>query len=431
MDIIDNVIFASNINRPSFFPPIPTPIIGNNPSGITSEYGPPLVVSNPVNVGLISDPVYTYIGTSPTLGSEKFQFCSLADFSNIERAIKFHWFDIVNRVLYKDGGINLGTILYSDFSKNYEYHLIYAYLIENTKILDIFAKVLEIYFNSEDFGTTDNELAFNWLTNSEALFYKNDTLGTSTISSFIRSNPNSIRRNAYWRMFGMDLSFSQSSSESSLYFKSKQANSEFVVIFEKYLSEFWQAYANANNSSGVNSSDYSVLEDLALQLKELLAARRGSTTLPFRASTLSKEEYYSVLITSWFLFAISYDSPIVKFLKCQSTTAGERLLKIGSKVGIPCHQKSQTLFEMASAASNILRKIENGGLLDNITDIRDIVRAQIISTTDVKTNVLTDLLTLINNWEKATGHRIKNVDNRVSGVVNARQNGSVPKPVMN
>ena len=225
--------------------------------------------------------------------------------------------------------------------------------MENTRILQIFERFIEKYLFDEEFGIADDFLVFDWIQNAERLFFKNDSHSSTNIRSLIRPSADASRRNAYWRMFGMDLAFGDINSQSNTsiqYYKAKASNQEFIVLFEKYLSEIWQGYINARNTAGANTSDINIVVDLARQLKEILIARRGNTSAKTYANlNLSREEFSSTLITSWFTFIISHNSPVVNFLNCQSSTIGERLLKIGAKVGVPAHSKCQSLFEIASS----------------------------------------------------------------------------------
>ncbi|MDB5136614.1 MAG: hypothetical protein JWP37_3217 [Mucilaginibacter sp.] len=293
-------------------------------------------------------------------------------------------------------------------------------------MLQIFERFFEKYLIDEEFGIADSSTVFNWIQNSEKLFFKNDTPRLSNIRSLIRPNAEATRRNAYWRMFGMDLAFGdiESSPGGSLtYDKARTANQQFIILFEKYLSEIWQGYINARNSSGANTSDINVIIDLARQLREILIARRGNTTLNSYANlSLSKEEFSSVLMTSWFAFIISDDTPVVNFLNCQSSTIGERLIKIGNKVGIPAHSKCQSLFEMAGAASTILTTLEVGGVLDNDSEMQNMLSSlnpPVVPS--VNANYMSDFLTVINNWEKATGHAIKTPSANIAGTVRVQQ----------
>jgi hypothetical protein len=224
-------------------------------------------------------------------------------------------------------------------------------------------------------------------------------------------------------MFGMDLAFGDINSQGGSilpYVKAKSSNQQFVALFEKYLSEVWQAYINARNTSGANSADINILTDLATDLQELLFARRGNTVVNTYGNLhLSREEFSSVLMNSWFMFIITDNNPVVLYLNCQSSTIGERLLKIGEKVGIPAHTKCQSLFEMAGAASNVLRRIEDGHIFDDQPRMNLILNSlnPLAPGTDADVNLMTDLLTVINFWEKATGHKIKNPEANITGTV--------------
>jgi hypothetical protein len=443
MDIIDNLIYANCASAlqqavvvaANPFPPVPSGFPGNR---IASDFIPtfmptvaPVVpptaglLGMPDNVGSTLDPVYSYDM------NDKMNFCAFRDPDIFEASVRRHWYDIDNRMNYDSDGIqpfgagpNLGQNRYSSFANSSTYHLIYAYFTENTRMLQIFERMIEKYLHDEELGIADDTLAFNWIQNSERLFFKNDSMRSSNVRSLIRPSADASRRNAYWRLFGMDLAFGDINSQNGgvvPYVKATTANLQFIPLFEKYLSEVWQAFINARNATGLNTADYEVLTSLATDLRELLSARRGATSgNTYGDLNLSREEFASVLMTSWFTFIISDDSPVVQFLHCQSSTIGERLIKIGNKVGIPAHRKSQDLFEMAAASANILRIIENGGVLDNagiMTTIIQSLNPPVVPPLTPNQNLMSDLLTIINSWEKATGHRIKTPEANIRGTV--------------
>jgi hypothetical protein len=238
-------------------------------------------------------------------------------------------------------------------------------------------------------------------------------------------------------MFGMDLAFGDAASQSDslAYVRSKSSNQQFIVLFERYLSEVWQGYINARNTSGANTSDTNILVEYAQQLQEMMAARRGDTANNTYAHlNLSREEYSSVLMTSWFSFIISYDSPVVNYLSCQSSTIGERLIKIGNKVGIQAHRKCQSLFEMAGSAAMILLAIESRGLLDDsawVGRMLSSLNPPVPSPLSIEGNFMNAFLTVINNWEKATGHKIKNPEANVTGTVKVQPTAMKQKVALN
>lgn len=419
MDIIDNVIFAAynrqltggrTINGDYVEKPLPAPV--------------PVLSSGTSPAAIWNYQIF-----------DKLNFCAVEDPGVLETAIIRHWHDVDNQDIYDQviGGANQQL---SSFVDSSTYHLIYSYLLENTRILQIFERVIERYLNDEELGISNALTTYNWIHNSERLFYKNDTPRVSNLRSLIRPSSDFSRRNAYQRMFGMDLAFGDiaSQNDSLAYVRSKSSNQQFIVLFERYLSEIWQGYINARNTSGANTSDGNILVEYAQQLQEMMAARRGDTANNTYAHlNLSREEYSSVLITSWFSFIISYDSPVVNYLSCQSSTIGERLTKIGNKVGIQAHRKCQSLFEMAGSAAMILLAIETRGLLDDsawVGRMLSSLNPPVPSPLSLEGNFMNAFLTVINNWEKATGHKIKNPDANISGTVKVQPstaNGSVIK----
>ncbi len=308
-------------------------------------------------------------------------------------------------------------------------------MLENTRILQIFERVLEKYQQDEDLGITQTPLqqeVYQWIVNSERLFFTDEGEGPRNLRSLIRPSYDANRRNAYYRMFGIDLAFGDGSSTSGgtiPYFRAKASNQQFISLFEKYLAEVWQGYINARNISGPNTSDANNLVELAIQLQELLAARRGGRpgggTNIYAGRNLSQEEYASAILLTWFTFIISANTPVVQFLNCQSSTIGERLLKIGEKVGVPAHSRCQALFEMAGPAANILTLLETGGYLNTPANVQTMLSSLNPGTLiSIDSDNMNYFLLVINNWEKATGHRIKNPEANIRGTVSIAQ----PKP---
>lgn len=417
MDAIDNLVFAT----------LQSPL--QTGGTIESDYIPlPFGAFVPVNTtpAGISTPVFSFSVAN------KRAYTSFLDYSIIERAMVRHWHDVDAAGTY----VWPTAIQVSDFRQSPTYHLLYSYLLENTRILQIFERVIEKYMHDEQLGIAQQPEVFQWITNSERLFFKDESTRSHNIRSLIRPSYDSNRRNAYFRMFGMDLAFGDINSVSGgnlQYHKASTANQQFIPLFERYLSEIWQGYINARNISGQNTSDVNNVVELAIQLQELLAARRGGRPggVPNVYSTrnLSYEEFSSVMLLSWFTFIISDNTPVVQFLNCQSSTIGERLIKIGTKVGVSAHTKCQALFEMAGAASNILTLLEAGGYLDTNGNVQTMLSSLNPGTPiSVDSDYMNAFLTVINNWEKSTGHRIKNPEANVAGTVRVQQNGATAKP---
>ena len=446
MDAIDNLIYStlnvcvypnafSSPGIVSDYEKIDLQSTGNNPSDFNTETG-----------------ITGYVRAT------RVKFVTLDDTNVIADVLKKHWFDIANRISYTtqlgqvdttggDFPIFDGTLLVTPqaFVKFNipPYHLIFSYLVENTRIAQIFEKMISMYVHDERLTKTNNIDAFRWIFNTETLFYSNARSAERRgLNSQLRPVSEAIRRNAYQRIFGIDLAFGDQNNNAYSYMKADIANSSFISLFESFLVEFWRGFTNANNTSGQNTTDTEHLEDLARRLQELMMSRR-TTELDFtnyRYFNLSAEEYSSYLFMYWLFFIISFDSPVVDYLNCNANTPGERLINIGRKVGLPAHTKSIAILDIAQPMNLILRSMELG-LFNNSNFLQRVMRSlstinAILNPTPQEINILNNMLLIINNWEKATGHRIKNPEANITGSVRVQQQqgngvGVKPQPVMN
>jgi hypothetical protein len=401
MDLINNVIFTA-LNTVGVFNPLALRFFDLPPALV----GPP----QPQNRG-------TFYSYDINVVQE---FSALDDPEYIEDAIQKHWADFVVRTDYRNAAGDIFSTFVDPLGERVPpYHLIYAYLVENTRASQIFEKMVYLYLHDEKLkkATTQNRLAFQWILNTENLFFKHlSNTSSRNISGQLRTSADATRRNAYYRMFGMDLAFGDSGSNVPVsFYKAEFNNQPFIIMFEKFLAEIWQAYTNARNQVGANSTDMFSIVDTAQKIQEMLMSRRTTDTsfTNYRYFNLSKEEYASVVMMSWFYEVISYDSPLIEFLRCNGNTPGERLINIGNKVGVQAHSKSEGLLDIAPVMNTLLRRIELGDYnLPNEVNVRRIIESQSPTlnppATPAELQALTDLLSIINNWEKATGHRIKN-----------------------
>lgn len=349
-------------------------------------------------------------------------FCTLEDTGIVESAIQKHWFDVVNKRQYK-----IGLTLYDHPFTTPPYHLMYAYLLENTRIAQIFEKLIYLYQTDEKLTKASDAQSFQWIMNTDALYFKDaPSSAIRFYNGYLRPVPEAVRRNVYQRLFGLELAFGDITNNPAKYVKAEFNNSSFILLFESFLREFWQAFTNARNTSGPNTTDYFSLTDTAEKLQELLMSRRAMVNNfhGYKHFNLSREEYGSVLLMSWLFESISYNSPLVEYLRCTGNTPGERLINIGLKVGITAHSKSELIFEMASPIAVLLRMIENGVYNpSNIAYVNDVIMALVPpGGTPTKKQQLNSILLIINNWERITGHRIKSLETPVVGnvrVINA------------
>ena len=232
-------------------------------------------------------------------------------------------------------------------------HLIYAYMVEQTRVYEIFRRVLHAFVVGEELGVAD-EAALRWLRTTEALFYADHPpFQIYALTSSIRPDIRAGRRNAYYRLFGMDLNHGTDDGRPYPYEKPRSANGEFPITFEELLREVWRGIENVSNTSGVNSTDDAAIEDLTVTLYEMLTSRK-------QQGNLAREELFYVSTMAWFHLTLSYNTPILTTIGAEASSPEERLMKAGARVGLPAHARSHSYFRIADPIAGILRFIEAG-----------------------------------------------------------------------
>jgi hypothetical protein len=272
-------------------------------------------------------------------------------------------------------------------------HLIYAYLIENTRIYDIFSKVLETYMFSEQLETPSPASQQFWR-NTEYLIY-GDGLPSMLWSpaSRLRRDEISNRLTLYYWMFGVDVSHAQDLSAQHPYEKPAAANRDFIPTFEAFAREVWRGIINARNTSGANETDTAVIATLARRLYDMMATRRLS-------GNLSREEFRAVSVMAWLHLAVMYDSPAVVDLKATASSPEQRLAKIAERVGMKPHSKAKSLFDLAQPFSILMQQIETG-------QFNTPAGAELLVTLVPPNVVEPNAETVIDQYALATGREIK------------------------
>jgi len=276
-------------------------------------------------------------------------------------------------------------------------HLIYAYLVENTRVFDICQRLLHQIVSSEQLGSM-SEASQRWARTTEMLFFRDGSASLiGSTASELRPDVRATRRNAYYRMFGMDLNHGTLDQRPYAYEKPKAANRDFVTTFESFLREVWRGYINSTNSAGVNMTDTAAIADLGSQLREMLLERRHN-------GNLTREEFSFVATMNWFHLTLGtgpddeHNSPIVRDCKAEASSPDERLRRLGERVGVPAHRKARSLLTMAEPLSNILVMTERG-------DFDDPGEVGALYDSSLETGQA--MLEIINHWSIATGHDIK------------------------
>jgi hypothetical protein len=236
-------------------------------------------------------------------------------------------------------------------------HLIYAYMIENTRVYEVFRQVLRELLHGEKLGLA-KENTQRWLRSTEQLWYRDPPpFYMPAVNSHIRPDLAATRRNAYYSFFGMDLNHGTENGAPYPYVKSQTANTGFIATFEEFLREVWVGMVNVNNSSGPRPIDDAKIANLAKRLHDMLMGRRVF-------GTDSWLEFVVVCMASWFDLTLSDNLPIVTDLRAEAPSPEERLFKIAAEVKVPAHGLAQSYFQIAEPISRILILIETGAMDD-------------------------------------------------------------------
>jgi hypothetical protein len=272
-------------------------------------------------------------------------------------------------------------------------HLAYAFCLDQTRMYDIFRRVVFEYAQGERLPHA-SQATQRWLRATEELFFSPPRLySVRAVTSYLRPDESAVRRNAYYRLLGMDLTHGSEDGRPYPYVKSEIANNDFATLFEALLAEVWKGYSNRLNFVGENGTDDEAIATLVRRLQEMLQARRF-------AGTLSREEFDAVATMSWFHLTVLVDSQIIADLSAQAAGAADRLKKVGDRVGLSAHSRADAYFQLAYPLSNILRNIENGA----VTAAGPVGLYNGIFTAD--------MLTITTNWSIATGRELKDAGQR-------------------
>jgi hypothetical protein len=267
-------------------------------------------------------------------------------------------------------------------------------MIANTRVRPIFRRVVHEFLHGEKFGAPREDTQL-WLRNTEELFFRDPPpFSITTITSYIRPSIDTMERQAYYRMFGMDLNHGNDDNSPYQYVKVAAANKEFVTGFEELLRETWIGFINRSTTSGANPTDDAKLEDLARKLNSQLLDRR-------QFGNLSREEFYLVAMMSWFHMTLeNRDLPIIRDLRAEGTTAEQTLFKIAQMVGLPANGLADDYFQIADSISEVLIAIETGTL-------QQAGAARAFYDPTFPNNLSDAMNKIITFWSPITGHDVK------------------------
>jgi hypothetical protein len=309
-------------------------------------------------------------------------------------------------------------------------HLIYAYLVESTGITEIMAEVVRRYVTGETLPTPSIATTA-WLRTTEDLFFRDPPLfRVGSIVSQLRPDARINRRNAYWRMFGLDLPHPASGIDGQPWKQSAGAavNSRFLEVWNELLRQVWLGIENEKNSSGSNPTDSNYIAYLCQSIGEMLRLRR-------RGAMLSREEFSYVCLQNLLHLTVEYDTALVTDLSATASFGGnpaDRLAVIGRMVGIAPSRHSRELFEIANLMSPVLWTIELG-IFDDATQAELLFKLHDLGP-GVKPVIAETMNRIIDLWQSSTGERVKDLavtQRRVQAPVRSAQPTKVlPGPLI-
>lgn len=277
-------------------------------------------------------------------------------------------------------------------------HLGYSYVLENTRIIQILRRVVREFRSGEGLGVPKIETQ-QWLDATEALLFGASNLVPAWLStSGVRPDAEAVRRNAYWRLLGLDLAFGDDQNNPPVYDRATATNSSFVRLFEELLFELWRAMTNVHNYVGEDASDDDRIYRIAEELGYVLRSRRQN-------KLIAREELAAATALGWAELTVSTNNPIVTDLGASATNAANRLQLIGERVGLAAHSKSAAFFSMAGSLSKFLYAIE-GGLVTG-PDSAWLLYLEKNPVGQTGTPIGADSRRVITEWAAATGKDLK------------------------
>jgi hypothetical protein len=278
------------------------------------------------------------------------------------------------------------------------HHLMYAYLIESTGVVEVFAEVMRRLIQGEGLGELSMG-SIKWLRSTEELFFRDPPLfSISGVVSELRPHARINRRQAFWRMFGFDIPHripagepGATEADSWKQARGLTANADFRAKWTELLRQVWMGLENRSNVAGANPTDPAYVALLCRALSDMMNDRR-------KGGLMAREEFAYVALLSWFDLTLESNTAIVRDLKAQGTFADERLRAIASRVGMQPAARTRELIQLAQPVSTVLREIElglystSGGAAALFTGNTQLTR---------------DMNEIINLWQSATGDRVK------------------------
>jgi hypothetical protein len=269
-------------------------------------------------------------------------------------------------------------------------HLIFAYLLELTGVVEIFRAIIEKAAFGGDLGQlTAPSLQF--LRTTEWLLFS-DPFPTSILTSGTRfgRNDDEMRITYYRGMFGADLPHKP---EREALPWPADSYRDFFPTLERMLRQVWRGIANARNIAAENEADPT---DIAIQAQNL-----SYTLLNLRFSgRYAREEFTAVSKLAWLGLALYTNNFLIQDMQCEASDQAGRLENLAMRVNMKPHLQSRHLFNLAQPLSYLLQSIETSYL--NVP-----ANAQLLYSPLVANPLEANAETVIDEYSAASGVDLK------------------------
>jgi hypothetical protein len=300
-------------------------------------------------------------------------------------------------------------------------HLAYAYVIESTGVYEILAQILTRIVRGETLGRL-SPATLQWARATEELLFRHPPLySIGGIESRVRSDIRISRRNAYWRMFGLDLPhpLPAASADGGAPWKADVGNGVNTAFFARWtelLQQVWTGFENRANQVGTNATDPEYVALLCTALDDMLGNRR-------RGGLLAREEFSHVAAMSWCHLTVEYNSPLVIDLQATATSPAERLANLGDRVGMAPAPRSRELFQLSEPMSALVWAIELS-LFNTGDQAQALYLPTVLNGPPTPLNIAVNRL--VDLWQSATGTRVKQAPAGTVGALSATRPSAQP-----
>jgi hypothetical protein len=231
-------------------------------------------------------------------------------------------------------------------------HLIYAYLIENTGIFEIFQKLSELYRLDSRLPPLKNDSRRFWFMVDSLIFSAPPPMTVLSAGALRGSDEQLERQALYRKVLNLELS---NSKENAQHYQSRTPGTptgDLISNIGAFLHETWRGIVQARPGSiGSKDVNYQKIVSSANAIRNQLSTQR-------ERSDLSLAEFRAAGIMSLLEVAVSDNTAVVEDLNAMSSSAAERLRLIGKQCGIAPNPRAAALFEIAPHFSVLLRFIE-------------------------------------------------------------------------